>query len=157
VLGVIKSSPGDLAPVFEAMLDKAMRLCEAAFGVLWTHEGEAFRAAALLGVPPAYAEFVSRQPRGSRPGGALGRLAQGEAIVHVPDTSVAGQKDPVVRTLMELGGIRTLLAVALRKDNALLGAFTIYRQEVRPFTDKQIDYCRILRRRRLSPWRTHGS
>ena len=140
VLGVINASPGDLAPVFDAMLEKATRLCEAAFGVLWTHEGESFRAAALLGVPAAYAEFVTRTPRGSRPGGALGRLARGEEVVHVPETGAGGDapNDPIVRTMVELGGIRTLLAVPLRKDNVLLGAFTIYRQEVRPFTDKQI-------------------
>jgi GAF domain-containing protein len=138
VLQVINSSPGDLAPVFDAMLEKATRLCDAAFGVLWTHESESFRPAALRGVPPAYAEFATRQPRGSQPGGALGRLALGEPIVHVPDTSAGGQKDSVARTLVELGGIRTLLAAPLRKDNALLGAFTIYRQEVRPFSDKQI-------------------
>jgi class 3 adenylate cyclase len=139
VLQVINSSPGDLSPVFEAMLEKAMRLCEAAFGVLWTQEGDSFRAAALRGVPPAYAEFVTRQPRGSRPGGALGRLVRGEPLVHLPDTSaIDAHGDETARTLMELGGIQTLLAVPLRKDGTFLGAFTIYRQEVRPFSDKQI-------------------
>jgi GAF domain-containing protein len=138
VLGVINASPGNLAPVFDAILEKATSLCEAAFGVLWTHEGESFRTAALRGVPPAHAEFVSREPRGNRPGGALGGLVLGEPVIHVPDTSVDSGKDPVARTLVELGGIRTLLAVPLRKNQKLLGAFTIYRQEVRPFTDKQI-------------------
>jgi len=137
VLGVINSSPGDLAPVFDAMLERAMRLCEAAFGVLWTGNGESYRAAALRGVPPAYAEFVTREPRGRRPGGALGRLARGEPLVHIPDTA-ASTADHMARTLTELGGIRTLLAVPLRKDGALLGAFTIYRQEPRPFSEKQI-------------------
>ena len=114
-----------------------MRLCEAAFGVLWTGNGESYRAAALRGVPPAYAEFVTREPRGRRPGGALGRLARGEPLVHIPDTA-ASTADHMARTLTELGGIRTLLAVPLRKDGALLGAFTIYRQEPRPFSEKQI-------------------
>ena len=137
VLQVINSSPGDLAPVFDAMLEKALTLCDAAFGVLWTGDGESYRAAALRGVPPAYAEFVTREPRGRRPGGALGRLLGGEPLVHIPDTA-ASSPDDMGRTLDGLGGIRTLLAVPLRKDDAMLGAFTLYRQEVRPFTEKQI-------------------
>src|SRR5271163_4164596 len=137
VLQVINSSPGDLAPVFDAMLEKALKLCDAAFGVLWTGDGESYRAAALRGVPPVYAEFVTREPRGRRPGGPLGRLARGEPLVHIPDTS-ASTPDETGRTLDGLGGIRTLLAVPLRKDGAMLGAFTLYRQEVRPFSEKQI-------------------
>ena len=137
VLGVINSSPGDLAPVFDAILEKATDLCEAAFGVLWTREEELFRAAALRGVPPDYAEFVTREPRGGRPGGALQHLVDGAPLVHIPETDLA-RADPTARTLAELGGIKTLLAVPLRKDGNLLGGFTIYRQEVRPFSDKQI-------------------
>ncbi|MBV9202668.1 MAG: GAF domain-containing protein [Alphaproteobacteria bacterium] len=137
VLQVINSSPGDLAPVFDAMLEKAMRLCEAAFGVLWTREGESYRPSAMRGVPPAYAEFIMRGRRGREPGGGLGRLARGETLVHIPDTA-AVTTDQMGRTLIELGGIRTFLAVPLRKDGALLGAFTIYRQEANPFTEKQI-------------------
>jgi GAF domain-containing protein len=137
VLQVINSSPGDLAPVFDAMLEKALTLCDAAFGVLWTGDGESYRAAALRGVPPAYAEFVTRESRGRRSGGALGRLLRGEPLVHIPDTA-ASTPDEMGRTLDGLGGIRTLLAVPLRKDGAILGAFTIYRQEVRPFSEKQI-------------------
>jgi hypothetical protein len=83
LLQVINSSPGDLAPVFDAMLEKALALCDAAFGVLWARDGEFYRAAAFRGLPPAYAEFVSREPRGLEPGGALGRLAGGEALTHV--------------------------------------------------------------------------
>jgi transcriptional regulator with GAF, ATPase, and Fis domain len=124
LLQVINSSPGDLAPVFEAMLEKALTLCDAAFGVLWTGDGESYRASALRGVPPAYAEFVTSEPRGREPGGALGRLARGEALVHIPDTA-ASTADQTARILTELGGIRTLLAVPLRKDGKFLGAFTI--------------------------------
>ena len=137
VLQVINSSPGDLAPVFDAILEKALTLCNAAFGVLWTEDDGYYRASALRGVPPAYAEFIKREPRGAEPGGALGRLASGEALVHITDTA-ASKADQTARTLTDLGGIRTLLAVPLRKDDRFLGAFTIYRQEVRPFTDKQI-------------------
>jgi GAF domain-containing protein len=137
VLQVINSSPGDLAPVFDAMLEKALRLCDAAFGVLWTGDGESYRAAALRGVPPGYAEFVTREPRGRQSGGALGRLCRGETLVHIPDTA-ASTPDGMGRKLDELGGIRTLLAVPLLKEGTVLGAFTIYRQEVRPFSEKQI-------------------
>jgi PAS domain S-box-containing protein len=137
VLQVINSSPGDLAPVFDAILEKALTLCNAAFGVLWTEDDGSYRASALRGVPPAYAEFIKREPRGPEPGGALGRLASGEALVHIPDTA-ASKADQTARTLTDLGGIRTLLAVPLRKDGRFLGAFTIYRQHVQPFSEKQI-------------------
>ena len=138
VLGVINSSPGDLAPVFDAMLEKAMRLCEAAYGGLWTSDGEAFRIAALRGVPPEYAEFAASRARTAEPGTALGELAAGAHFAQVADAASRTTRDEVARKLVELGGVRTLLGVPLRKDGALLGVFFVYRQEVRPFTDKQI-------------------
>jgi len=141
VLGVINSSPGDLAPVFDAMLDKAMHLCEAAFGTLWTYDGACVHAAALHNVPPIFAEFLTRAPHQVGPDSAHGRLLRGEPVVHIPD--IVAEKayrlgDPIRRALVELGGGRTLLAVPLRKDNTFLGDFVIYRQEARPFSDKQI-------------------
>ena len=141
VLQVINASPGELAPVFDAMLEKALELCGAAFGLLWTYEGEQMHAAALRGVPPAYAEFVSRGPHPIGATNAHGRLLRGEAVVHIADAGedLAYQsEDPLRRATVELGGSRTLLAVPLRKDAAVLGAFVIYRQEVRPFSDRQI-------------------
>jgi GAF domain-containing protein len=138
VLQVINSSPGDLAPVFDAMLEKAMRLCEAAFGVLWTLDGDAYRAAALRGVPPEFAEFVMSQRRRPEPDSALGQLASGESFVHVADVASRHTTSEIPRKLQELGGIRTLLAVPLRKEREVLGSFHIYRQEVRPFSDTQI-------------------
>ena len=138
VLGVINASPGDLAPVFDAMLEKAMRLCEAAYGVLWTSDGTAFRAAAVRGVPPDYADFVGRQRRSPQPDTALGQLALGSDVVHIPDVANRHTTEEVVLKLVELGSVRTLLAVSLRKDGSLLGSIHVYRQEVRPFTDKQI-------------------
>jgi two-component system NtrC family sensor kinase len=141
VLQVINSSPGVLAPVFEAMLEKAMQLCEAAFGGLWMFEGDRYVAVALQGVPQRYAAFLTETTVMPGPGTAPYRLLHGERLVHNIDLASeepyrAG--DPQRRALVDIGGARTALQVALRKDDAVLGVITIYRQEVRPFSDKQI-------------------
>jgi GAF domain-containing protein len=137
VLQVINSSPGDLTPVFDAMLEKATALCGAAFGSLVTYDGDRFLPVAAYGVPAAFASF--RMERGAfapPPVSSLVRVANGQNPVHVADVMT----DPVQATtpLVELGGCRTLVCVGLRKDDLLLGAITAYRQEVRPFTDKQV-------------------
>ena len=140
VLGVINSSPGDLAPVFDAMLEKAVRLCDAAFGILWTYDGDHFHAARLRDVTPAFAEFL-REPMRPVPGGTFSRLLAGEPVAEAVD--IAGSDSyrdgtsRLRRAFFDLGGAQTALFVALRKDQTLLGAFTIYRKEVRPFTGKQ--------------------
>jgi GAF domain-containing protein len=141
VLGVINSSPCDLAPVFEVMLDRAIRLCEAAYGVLWTYNGEAFRAATLHGVPQPYAASLSQEPtqfaRGTNT--ALGQIAEGNDFAHFDDVATEqGYMISGARRLIELGGARTVMVVALRKDGKLLGAISAFRQEVRPFADQQI-------------------
>src|SRR5215469_14623185 len=140
VLQVINSSPSDLAPVFDAMLEKAMVLCEAAFGFVRSYDGEKFGFAASQGVPASLNDFLSetRVPTTINP---LGRIARGETMIHVTDIReeeayLAGF--PGMRALADLGGCRTVLWVALRRGNALLGVFIIYRQEIRPFSDKQI-------------------
>jgi PAS domain S-box-containing protein len=141
VLQVINSSPGDLEPVFDAMLEKALGLCGAAFGALWTYDGERVHAAAVHGAPPAFEEFLTRAPHPVGPDNAHGRLLRGEPVVHIADVAqdeAYRSGDPVRRNLVELAGGRTLLAVPLRKDGAFLGDFVIYRQEVRPFSDRQI-------------------
>jgi GAF domain-containing protein len=140
VLQVINSSPKDLTPVFDAMLDKATRLSEAAFGILWTYDGERFQAVAFHRVPPAYVEFL-KEPQLASPVAPLGRVARGEAFAHVPDLAADEYQERagfLVRQGLSLGGFRTVLAVPMRKDALLLGAITIYRREVQPFSDKQI-------------------
>ena len=141
VLQVINASPGNLTPVFDAMLEKAMRLCEAAFGVLWTYDGERIHAVALRGMRPAFAEYLTRTPHPVGPDNAHGRLLRGEPVVTLQILWMTRLIELATRcacSLVELGSGRTLLAVPLRNDEAFLGDFVIYRQEVRPFSDKQI-------------------
>jgi GAF domain-containing protein len=143
VLQVINSSPGDLTPVFDAMLEKALHLCEAEFDNITTYDGERFNFAALAG-HSEFSEWGRRNGPGvPRPGTTMERMLRGENIVHIPDMADDGDEGyrsgtPVRRALVEIGGFRTLLCVALRKDDRLLGMFHIYRQEVRPFSDKEI-------------------
>jgi GAF domain-containing protein len=142
VLQVINSSAGSLTPVFEAMLDRAMHLCEAAFGGIWILEGDRYTAVALQGVPEAYAAFLARTTLIPGPGTASYRLMHGEPFVHNLDLKSEEpyqRGDRQRRALVDLGGARTALQAALRKDDAVLGIITIYRQEVRPYTDKQIE------------------
>ena len=140
VLQVINVSPGELTPVFDAMLEKATRLSEAAFGILWTYDDGRFRAVSFRNVSPAYAEFL-REPVRAEPLTAIGRIAAGEAVAHIPDITtdeyLAAGGD-LVRQGFSLGGFRAVLAVGMRKDDTLLGAITIYRQEPLAFSDKQI-------------------
>src|SRR6516225_1590709 len=138
VLQVINSSPGDLAPVFDAMLEKALTLCGAAFGVFWTRDGESFRAVVLRRVPAAFADLLAKEPYRPEPGSGHERLMRGEPFVQVEDAAAEAQIGPVRQALVEQGGARSLIAVPLRKDGAVLGVISAYRQEVRPFTDKQI-------------------
>jgi class 3 adenylate cyclase/putative methionine-R-sulfoxide reductase with GAF domain len=142
VLQVINSSPGNLAPVFDAMLEKAMRLCEFAFGTLWTCDAGTFRPVAQHGVPANYIDALSGVAVTPHPGaqGTFAQLAKGSDYVHVLDVAAepAYRVTPAGRALVKLGGARTTLAVALRRDDTLLGVITAYRREVRPFSDKQI-------------------
>ena len=141
VLQVINSSPGDLAPVFDAMLDKAMRLCEAAFGELRTYDGERWHSAAIRGVPDDFAEFRKRNAAPAGPGSLGARVLGGQPSVHVldlKDEEPYRAGDLNRRGLVDLGGARTALVASLRRDDAVLGFIILYRQEVRPFSDKQI-------------------
>ena len=140
VLQVINSSPGDLAPVFDAMLERATRLCDAPCAMLWTYDGEAFSVPAAFGVPEEFAEYL-RKPLEIQPSVFLGALRHGETFVHnldLADTDSYRGGNLLNRAVVDLGGARTGLLVPLQKDGRFLGAFRIYRQEVRPFTDKEI-------------------
>jgi len=139
VLQVINSSPGELAPVFDAILDKAMLVCDAAFGVMHKYDSGSFYPLALLGVPPTYSELLLREPLKFAPDTALGRIEAGEDIISSADAAVDYQQaSPLIRTLQELGGIRSVVFVSLRKDGVLLGVLIAYRQEARAFSAKQI-------------------
>jgi GAF domain-containing protein/nitrogen-specific signal transduction histidine kinase len=142
VLGVINSSPGDLAPVFDAMLGKALVLCGAAFGTLVTYDGADFHIGAARGVPAPYAEFIRNNPVAKFGlGTGPARILAGERIVHilnVKDEDAYRNGDPHRVAMVDLGGARTAAAVALMKDEEVRGFIVIYRQEVRAFSDKQI-------------------
>ena len=136
VLGVISSSPGELEPVFRAMLDNATRICDAKFGTLFRFDGKNFEPAAHFGTPPELVEFQRRRgPYQPMPGSLLERVMRTRQVTHTADRAAEAAPGPSA----SLGGARSLIAVPMLKDDVLIGAIVIYRQEVRPFTDKQIE------------------
>ena len=145
VLKVISSSPGELEPVFQAMLANATRICEAKFGILYLSEGDTcdtFRTAALYGAPPAFAEARQREPViRAGPGISLHRAAITMQPVQIADIRAepAYTNDPQRFAILDLAGARTMLSVPMLKDDRAVGVISIYRQEVRPFTDKQTE------------------
>jgi GAF domain-containing protein len=142
VLRIISSSPGELEPVFQAMLENATRICEANFGTMYLREEDAFRTVALHNAPPAYEERRRNPLIHLHPTSVFGRLVATKQVIHVADVRVdQGYLDgaPSTVDIADAAGARTVLAVPMLKDNELVGAITIYRQEVRPFSDKQIE------------------
>jgi GAF domain-containing protein len=142
ILEVINSSPGDLKPVFDAILEKATRLCGAGFGVLSVYKGDDMhQVVAHVGAPPGFADMFKDHPIELGPGTGVGRLVRGESFVHIPDAAdddAYRSGHPVRRALVDIAGARTYLAVPIRRDDAMLGSFTIYRREVRPFAPDMI-------------------
>jgi GAF domain-containing protein len=141
VLQVINSSPGDLVPVFEAMLDRAMHLCAATVGMMWSFDGNSARLGASRNVPPAFSDYLERHPPSTGPETFFGRAIAAREVIHTADMRAAEpylQGVPLARAGVELAGIRALLMAPLVKDDAVLGVFAVFRSEPRPFTDKQI-------------------
>ena len=142
VLQVISSSPGELEPVFASMLENAVHICDATFGNIYRWGGEALQLVAAHNTPPAFAEARRRSPDPPHPTSAVGRMIETRAVVHVADAKeqpgYAIDRDAASVAAVELGGVRTVLAVPMLKEKELMGAFTLSRQEVRPFTEKQI-------------------
>jgi DNA-binding response OmpR family regulator len=138
VLRVISSSPGELEPVFRAMLENATRICGARFAVLFRHENGIVEPLASREVPEQFAGFLrERGGRAPRPGSGLDRMIRTKGVIHIDDAlnDAVERENPA----HELGGARTMLCVPMLKEGKLLGAVVIYRQEVRPFTDKQVE------------------
>jgi GAF domain-containing protein len=141
VLRVISSSPGELEPVFQTMLENAVRICEARFANLLLHDGKEFRVAAMHNPPPAYVA-QGREPFSPHPESGLAYVARTKQIAHIDDLRTRLpylEGSPAAVTLADVAGARTLLLVPMLKNDELIGAIGIYRQEVSPFTEKQIE------------------
>ena len=142
VLQVVSNSPGALQQVFDIMLEKAARVCDANFGNIYRWDGDALHLAATHNTPQAFAEARRRSPLRPDPNLPLGRVIANKTMIHVADAraeeAFARQRHPAFVAAIELGGARTFLFVPMLKEDELIGLFALYRQEVRPFTDKQI-------------------
>ena len=142
VLRVISSYPGDPQPVFQAMLKNAVRLCDAKFGNIYSWDGDALHLVATENAPTAFAEARRRSSFRPSPKTPTGRMIANKKVVHIADLRAEkayADRDPWIVAGVELGGVRTVLMVPMLKENELIGAFSVYRQEVRPFTDRQIE------------------
>ena len=142
VLQVISSSPGNLEPVFATMLENAVRLCDAKFGSINRWDGEALHLVATYNVPPDFAEFRKRTPFRPGPENPISRMLMTKTVIHFHDLATEQgyiERNPTFVAAVELGGVRTFLAVPMLKENDLIGVVIVYRQEVRPFGDKQIE------------------
>src|SRR5215510_9946041 len=141
VLSIISTSSSELDPVFRTILANATRLCGANFGVLFRYDGNFFQAAAMREVAPAFAEHLRHNPPRPHPRSAIGRLLQTKRPIHIADVTAEpayAEGEPSRVALVEIGGARTYFIVPMLKDDELIGAIAIYRREVGPFTDQQV-------------------
>jgi class 3 adenylate cyclase len=143
VLQVISGSPGDLQPVFATILENAVRICDAKFGNIYRRDGEALHLLATHNTPPAYAEERRRSPYRPYPHSPIGRMMTDKTLAHISDITAdqvyIAKLDPVAVSAVALGGTRTILGVPLLNKGEMIGTFFLSRQEVRPFTEKQIE------------------
>ena len=142
VLKVISTSPGDLQPVFSTILESAARLCDASFGNFYRRDDDTLHLVATYNTPVAFAEARSRLPLRLNQNNPIADMLAAKTVLHVDDLArderYTNQRDPAIAAGVELAGVRTFVAVPMLKDNEPIGALVVYRQEVRPFTDKQI-------------------
>jgi class 3 adenylate cyclase len=142
VLGIISSSPADLEPVFTTMLEKAVRICEARFGTLYLSDGDGLRLVSAYGVSAEFAQAQARAPFRPASDGPLRAVIRTGATVHLPDLAAVpsyAEGHPRTVEAVDVGGVRTVVGVPMRKEDALIGIIAIFRQEVRPFADQQIE------------------
>ena len=148
ILRVISSSPNDIQPVFDSIVEHAMRLCDAGLGTVGLYDGKSYKHVAQRGGSPEYTEWLFKESFEPGPGSTLGRMIAERRSVHIADyRELASYREGNARAVAtaELGGARTYLAVPMLKDGQVIGGITIRRAEVRPFTQKQIDLRQHLR------------
>ena len=151
MLRVISSSPGELQPVFDAMLENAVRICDATYGNIYSRDSETFRLVPSHKTPPAFTEYRRRNPMTGSGAHWADPMLKSKTQVHIADLALEKgfiERDPSFVAAVELGGARSALAVPMLKDGEIIGAFALARQEVRPFTEKQIALVTISPRKR---------
>ena len=146
ILRVICHSPGDIEAILDTALDHALRLSHSHLGIVYLYDGDTFTAPVLKNVPPAFEEYLRSGPLSPGPATGLGRMAKQHRIIHIHDIHAEEayrQGDPLRRATVDLGGARTLMAIPMIHRDQLLGAFAIYRQKVRPFTDQELELLQV--------------
>ena len=141
VLRVISHSPGDLEAIFDVILDYALQLSHSQLGIVWVNGDDGFSATGLKNVPAAFQEYLQAEPLSPGPKTGLGRMARQHRIIHIHDVrseEAYREGDPLRQATADLGGARSFLAIPMIHRDNLIGAFTIYRQEVKPFTDDEL-------------------